>query len=1164
MKKNYKYGAWHDHAFKKTFLIMRLVLIISLVCMMQSFALDSYTQSSKISLSVKEMRLDDILMQIENETKYRFAYNKIDIDVDEVYTINIREAEIKDVLNQLFSDKKISYSVVDERQIILSKPEGSFAVSRQSLTVAGKVTDSSGAPLPGVTVVVKGTTQGTITDVDGSYSLSNVPNRATLLFSFVGMKPQEIPVSGRTSINVSMEEDAIGIEEIVAIGYGTQKRVNLTGSVGMANSERLENRPIVSTGQGLQGVIPNLNIKYSNGNPAGSADFNVRGFESINGGSPLILVDGVPMDLERINPGDIASVSVLKDASAGAVYGSRAAFGVILVETKKGKEGKINVTLSTEQSIAKPIMNLDPVTDPYVYVTALNKAYMRTKGVPFYDDNYVEGTKRWSENPTEENEWGVYNGNLRFYGNNDYINKVITDFAPQQKYGLTVSGSSKNNSYYVSFGFLDKDGYYKNKKKNENYKRYNILMKVDFKITDWLSIGEEINYIAQANDAPHNYNDNNAHLNSITRMAPNIPLKFPDLPYYLEEGDHDQYAQYIGMDYSRLNLIPYFERGGRDTWANNDAWFTQRLTLTPFEGFRIRSDFSYRSNYRDFQNVASKVVVLKSVGLLAEFPLLQTNLTDYGFSATDFIQNGFSRSQYYVFNTFAEYEMKGNRGHYVKAMVGFNQEWGRNNSLSGDAQTLLTPSITDINATTGTRQINGGKSHESLRGAFYRLNYTYKDKYLFEASGRYDGTSRFAKDSRFGFFPSGSIGWRVSKEPFMASTEKWLDNLKLRASYGVLGNQFVSYYPYPSMSAGTSPYLMSANDRIPIINAPGLVSGGLTWESVATRNIGIDFTLLDNKLDISFDAYTRDTKDMLMNVKYPDILGAASPKENAADLRTKGWELSATWRTRFGQDLRYGLTLALSDNQSEITKYENPTGAYKDYYVGKKIGEIWGYETVGIFQNEEDLAAAPDQSKIGSSWRVGDIQYADLDGDGKITQGNLTLDNPGDMTIIGNSSPRYSFGINHDLSFKNWSLNVFFQGMLRRDYMPPETAGHQAFWPFNSQGLEKYYLTETWSEDNRDAYFAAPDHIGERKNIKAQTRFLQNAAYIRLKNLTLNYNVTSKFVERLGLGGVQVYFSGMNLWEYSKMHKPLDPENETVAQFYYFQRIFTLGAKITF
>ncbi|WP_372638579.1 SusC/RagA family TonB-linked outer membrane protein [Fodinibius sp.] len=1041
------------------------------------------------------------------------------------------------------------------------------AVSVQAQEIGGTVTDAnSGETLPGVNVIIKGTSTGTSTNAEGNFSLEVSSLQDTLMVSFVGYQTQEVPINGRSEVDIELVSEAIMGEEMVVVGYGTQEKVNLTGSVSNVTSERLESRSIANTGEGLQGVIPNLNVTVPNGDPAESPSFNIRGFESINGGSPLILVDGVPMDINRINPNDIESISVLKDAAASAVYGARAAFGVVLVETKSGQNtGKVNVSLNTQWSMAKPIFNMNPVTNPHDFVQARNRANIRTSGVPSYDEAYVEGTRQWVENPSKENAWDVVDGELRFYGFNDYHNRMMTDFAPTQQHDLSISGGSENSTYYVSLGHLNKDGYLK-PGNNENFKRYNILVQADFDVTDWLRLEEKVQYNSELSDKPHFYNWD-VNINTLARVNPIMPVQFPDLDHYLEPGDREQYEQYVGMYFGGTNFFPYLLNGGRTTYTNHDTWLTQGVTLTPLENLTIRSDFSYNIYNRDYRDVASKIDIVST-------DLTDPNPVSNGFSGDDWIREDGDSNKGYVFNVYAEYNMDQFSNHNVTAMVGFNQEWTQNKYVGSQARSLITPAITDVNATVGTQQTFGSSSHVALRGAFYRLNYNYKEKYLIESNGRYDGTSRFPEDDRFGFFPSVSVGWRISNEGFMSGTEDVMDNLKIRASYGELGNQSLgsNYYPYiPTMGIGQSPYIMS-DGQIPYVSAPGLVSPTLTWETVVSQNIGLDFTMFDERLEASFDLYTRETKDMLMDVEYPSILGTDAPQSNAADLKTSGWELELTWRNAVSPDFNYDITLALSDWTSEITKYENPSGALSEYYVGQKIGEIWGYETVGIFQDESEVESAPDQFNIGANWRPGDIQYADLNGDGQISPGSNTLDDPGDRKVIGNSTPRGSFGINTGIRYKNFRLVTFFQGVMKKDYWP-SSGNWTWFFPFNAGHVEEYFITDTWSEDNRDAYFPAP-HIStnDKKNVQVQSRYLQNAGYIRLKNIRLSYTLPYDLMERLGIANAQIFFTGMNLWEYSPIRDPLDPETlqggiggygGNGAIEYPMQRIFTLGAQIS-
>ena len=1033
--------------------------------------------------------------------------------------------------------------------------------AQQGITITGTVSDN-GDPLPGVNITVKGTSTGVMTDTNGKYSITVSNTNAVLQFSYVGYVSQEFVIGDKRSINVTLIEDSHLLEEVVVVGYGTQKKVNLTGAVGVVSSEKLENRPIASSGHGLQGLIPGMNVTIADGDPTTASTFNIRGYTSINGGSPLILVDGISMDLNMINPSDIASVVVLKDAAASAIYGSRAGFGVILVETKKGENKKAVVTISTEQSWAKSIFHYNPVTDPYEFMVWRNKANVRTAGTVQFSEARLERAQRWNENPTLENAWYITStGSLEYNGYSDYKHKLMNDFAPQQKYNLSVSKATDDASLYVSFGYLNKDGFLK--LANETYQRYNILMKSDIKIKPWLLLDSKIVFNAEDSDKPHAYGVSNvAGLHSVARVNTLQPLEFPDLPYYLEPGDREKYEPYIGMGFYNGDMIPNLKQGGRTKYFRGDLYLTQGITLMPLKGLKIRGDFTFRPTFNNYSDVQSQVN-LTTANLMANDMIVPNNN-----SVPEFIENRNTYTKNYELNTYAEYEMTQFRKHYLKAMAGFSQEWMLYQYNRARANDMMSSNLTTINLTTGAQQTGGSANHYALRGTFFRINYIYDDRYLVELNGRYDGTSRFRKDSRFGFFPSASVGWRVSEEPFMKGGSNWLDNLKIRLSYGELGNQAIggNYYPYiNSMSAGTSTYRMDGSSSLlPTIAPPSLAASTLTWEKVLSRNLGLDLTVLKQRLDVTFDVYTRDTKGMLMRVSYPDILGADAPLENGADLRTKGWDFSATWRDRIGKDWRYELTLALWDSQSEITEYYNPTGSLSTWRKGQKTGEIWGYVTEGIFQYDDEVDKHADQAVIGTDWRAGDMKYADLDGDGRITAGENTESNPGDRKIIGNSTARYSFSIYPKVSYQNWSLDVFFQGVMKQDFMPSGSSWTN-FFPFVSTAyIDKSWLKNTWSEDNRDAYFFAPYNANTtNKNTIAQSRFVQNSAYIRLKTLTLSYRIPSVWTEKIGISNAQVYLAGMNLWEYTKMRKPYDPENTSATILYPLQRIFSVGFKVT-
>lgn len=1001
---------------------------------------------------------------------------------------------------------------------------------QQDKSVTGVVRDVSGLPVPGVTVMVKGTTVGTVTDSKGQYNLTIADGAKTLAFSFVGMKPQEITIGKQSKIDLVMEEEAIGLDEVVAVGYGTTRKANLTGSVDMVTAERLAERPITDVGQGLQGLIPNLNVTIYSGDPTRSTDLNVRGFESINGGSPLILVDGVPMDLNRINPQDIESITVLKDAAAGAVYGARAAFGVVMVTTKKGK-GEVSVRLSSELSRDVPIFNVNPVKNGYEYATIRNQITTAGGGSPYYNNEYMTRLKAYWDDPQNQPGYAVVNGAFENYEYTHMAEDVMNTFSPKQKYDLSVSGSTGKSSFYTSFGYLNTDGYL-NLEGNDNFKRYNILMKGDFKVNDWLSIDQQITINSQVSDKP-----SQAQLNSVIRIEPIRSFKVPYLADYPElEGE-------FWSNPNEFMLENQVRDGGRDKWSNTDNWLKTGITLDPVKGLQIKSDFSYRIYNRQRERGAPQYRAVK-------YDLTAPNHFDY-FGDND-VSVWSNHDQYYVFNTYAEYTLNKIENHYIKGMIGFNQEWGRFTNVSGSALYPVSATLIDIGATTGLQAITGGKEHTALRGAFYRLNYIFKDKYLFEANGRYDGTSRFGTDSRFGFFPSFSAAWRISNEGFMAGTKHYLDDLKFRVSYGTLGNQVVenannvqNYYPYiPSMNVTTSNFPMSTG-YIPVVLMPGLISPELTWETVITKNLGVDITLFKQKLSASFDIYTRATTDMLMRKDYPDILGTAAPFQNAADLINKGWEFSLKWRDQISSDLSYDLAFSLADWTAEITKYENSTGAIGEHYVGEKLGEIWGYETVGLIQTEEQLANLPNQTALGLGWALGDMEYKDQQKEGEagfgvINQGSNTLSDPGDRKIIGNNSARYTFGLNAGLKYKDFSIAAFFQGIGKRDYYPSSNSWTW-FFPFASLNMDRQWIDDAWTPDHTDAYW--PRIQTGNKNFLPQTRYLQNAAYVRVKSLTISYDLSEKLIGKTGfLKSAKVYIAGQNLWELSKIRKPLDPE----------------------
>lgn len=1017
----------------------------------------------------------------------------------------------------------------------------------ENIDVSGTVLDESGEPLIGVNILVEETGVGTSTDFDGKFSLSDIDENATLKISYIGYRTKTVAVNGQKNLEIVLSEDSQTLDEVVVVGYGTQKKENLTGSVDQVSAEVLENRPLVDVSTAVQGVIPNLNISTGNGAPGSSSNFNIRGYTSINGGSPLILVDGVQMDPNMINVSDIESVTVLKDAGAAAIYGARAAFGVVLIKTKNGTEGKTRVTFNENFSFARPTILPDIIDNSYDQALAINEAMFNNDGTFVFSDERLSRIKAYYEDPSANPSWDVVNGNFEWYGFNDWEEELYRDFAPTQKHSLSVSGGNERTQFYTSLGYSNQEGLFK--QGTDFYKKLNVNLSVQDQTFTWLKSRAKVAFDNNIINRPHTYKSDETGAN---RLVFSSPLALPTL----YPGDDPEYIGRYFQSPASTQLL-----GGRNEDRVNHVLLNTGLTATVNDYLSFVGDFSYNIYRNNESNYRKRI------------PFLRNDFTTFfGESNNDYYELQNENSNYYSLNAYGQYERTFFDNLYTKAMLGYNQELNQTDWYSSQRYNLINPEQPAINLATGDQVTNGNTYEWALRGAFARLNLIFDDKYLFEFNGRYDGSSRFPEDNRFGFFPSVSAGWRISQEPFLVGVSE-LSNLKLRASYGTLGNQTILfnnsqlYYPYiPGMSSGSTGNYLFNDVRDLLINPPGLVSPSLTWEKSTTLDFGFDLGLFNDRFEATFDWYKRTTSDMLIRVSFPDVLGASSPAQNGAELQTKGWELSLNWKESLTKKFKAGFRVVLSDNIAEITKYENKTGALGDYYVGQQLGEIWGYETQGIFQSDEEVSEAADQTELAADWQAGDIRYADLNGDGVINSGANTVDDPGDRKIIGNSTPRYSFGIGSDMSYEAFFMNIFFQGVGKRDYWPTVSA----FWPFATQyyQVQEHFVTDTWSEDNRDAYFARPLARQDRNRL-TQSKYIQNASYIRLKNLTLGYNMPDNIIDQLGIERFQVYLSGQNLWEYSKIGKPLDPEinlgsNSESHYGYPYQRSYSVGFNVTF
>lgn len=1052
--------------------------------------------------------------------------------------------------------------------------EKTFSVQHQ---IQGTVTDEKGTPLVGVTVKVKGTSQGTVTDAQGNFSLT-VPDNATLEVSYIGYETQEVTVGNQTNITVQMKVTASGLNEVVVVGYGTQKKKNLTGAVSQVSGEVLDNRALPNLTQGLQGEIPNLNLTMLDGKPIQSPSYNVRGTTSIGqGGNALVLIDGVEGDPSMINPNDVASVTVLKDAASAAIYGARGAFGVVLITTKSAKKGKTAITYTSNYSFKSPTAIPDGVTNGYKYASMFAESNIAGSNytqlaqninkTQKFSQEYWDALKEHDENPslpkTEVNDEGEY---VYFHNTNWYdLLYKNHNFAIDQN--LSVSGSSDKASFYITGRYYNQTGIFRYN--SDDYRLYNFRAKGSIQVFKWLEVSNNLSYANMQYHNPLNVGEGGGIWRNMSDEAhPTAPLLNPD-------GTLSYSAAYtVGDFYYGKNGIDFNDRILRNTASFIARFFNDH--------FRVNGNFTFINKNSNSTRIRVPVPYSTKPGVIT---YLSTKYND--------LQATNSKTGYIAANLYGEYENTFNEVHHFKAMIGYNFEQSQFDSTMMLRNGLIYPDADNINLALGQSISTGGDWQQwDILGGFFRFNYGYKDKYLLEVNGRYDGSSKFPTDQQFGFFPSVSAGWRISNESFWHVSDKAISDLKIRASYGSLGNGNIDPYTFLETFSVSQLGRILNGERPQQTNQPGVIPNGLTWETSTTENLGLDMTLLNYRLTFTGDAYIRRTKNMFtVGPTLPDVFGTTVPKGNYADLKTTGWELSIAWRDQFNagsNPFHYSLRLSLSHYKAVITKFNNPDKKLNDYYVGEDVGEIWGYVTDGYWTEKDVDQAAKMNANISNNssvWLPGDIKYKDLDGDGVISHGNETVSDPGDMIIIGNTTPKYAYGINLNADWHNIFFSVFFQGIGHRDWYPSSDA--DAFWgqynrPYNVP--LKSQLGHIWSEDNPNAYWPRYRGYvalsGERELSVEQTKYLQNAAYIRLKNIQLGYNIPTSLLSKIHLSYARVYVSGENLWVWSPMFKitdhNIDPESihgsdrvltgggNGDGQNYPILKSITLGLSVTF
>lgn len=1040
---------------------------------------------------------------------------------------------------------------------------------QQTIKIIGTVVDDTGVPVIGANVVVKGTTNGTITDLDGKFSLDGPPN-ATLVISYVGFIDQEITVKGNAPLSITLKEDAEALDEVVVVGFGTQKKVNLTGAVSSVTSEAFENRSVSNVSQALQGSMPGLNITQSHGYLNSEPDINIRGVGTIGEGSsgaPLVLIDGMEGDMNRLNPQDIESVSVLKDAAASSIYGSRAPFGVILITTKKGKSGKLSVNYNNSFRWNRSI-NMPKMTDAYTFATYFNEAATNAGMNGHFSPEHLQKIKDFMDgkitggldpDPNNPTRWAdAYNTG---YGNTNWIDLIFDKTTFSHEHNISVQGGSDKVQMYASVNYLGQDGFIK--LNPESNQRVSTNLKVTSKLNDYISINYNMRYNQIDYEKPTSLVD--GLFSNLSRQS------WPNIVAYDPNGYLYEYATW-GL---RLR------DGGRTTEKSNETVQQLNLVIEPIKGWKIIGDVNYKMYH---ERVHAETLKVYNHDVNGE-PYQET----LG-GANSSITEDYEGQKYLNINAYTEYSHSFDSGHNFKIMAGVQSEQLWRDKTSASRLGIIVQGTNAIDATKGMDSsgqivpptVGGSYDKWATAGYFGRLNYDYKGRYLVEGNIRYDGTSRYRADQRWRWFPSFSLGWNMANEEFWGGLSEYISTFKWRGSYGWLGNQNTEvWYPtYLTMPIGAanSSWLINGN-QMNTSSAPGLISTTMGWETVKTANVGFDANALQNRLSLSLEWFTRKTEDMIGPAEeMPAILGTDVPETNNTSLRTNGWELNISWRDRLENGLGYSIAFNLSDAHTKILEYPNHTGTVTGYYSGKDMGEIWGFEVIGIAKTQEEmdahLASLPNggQNTMGTNWAAGDIMYRDLNGDGKIDWGNSTYDDLGDMKVIGNDTPRYMFGLNLGADWKGFDFSIFFQGVMKRDYFTDSLD----FWGANSLWHSAFY------EQHMDYFRNDPDHVlglnldsyyprpvfDSGKNKHASDRYLLNASYIRLKNLSIGYTLPKHLVNKWKLQNLRVYVTGENLWTGTGLTDLFDPEtiSEDPAGMmkYPLSAVYSFGLSVTY
>lgn len=1101
--------------FKQIFRIMRISTFLLMVCVFCSYAGNAHSQNAKVSIRMNNVKLDKILNEIENQTDYLFIYNN-QVDINKITSVKVKNEAVAQVLDRILSGTGINYELEGTHIILTTEAIKDLHAQQQAKTVTGTVTDVSGEPIIGAKIRIKGTTTGTITDIDGNFSIKAEP-QSVIEVSYIGYLTQETVINNQKSIRFLLKEDTKTLDEVVVIGYGVQKKADLTGSVANINTEKLNTQSNANIGQALQGKIAGVDIVSQGGAPGSGTRIMVRGIGTLNNASPLYIVDGMYMNsIDHINPNDIASIDVLKDASSAAIYGSRAANGVIIVTTKEGSntEGKPIIDLSVNLGISTASKFLDMLdAKGWAEVTTIARQAI---GKPALDMATDLANK-------PDNDW----------------QDIMFRPALMQNYNLSVKGGGKYSTYYTGLGYFNQDGIVK----GTNYQRYNIQSKNDYK-RGIFSAGTNL-IISFSHDKPLHQELRGGMIGTILQSVPTLE-KYDDT----REGGY-------GGTYGDVVNIPHplaiIDDNIMDRYNENVKIFANLYAqIELFKGLKYKlnltPDFSFE-RYKNYLNKYDFGLATNSITQLTERQRRRRNILVENLLTFD--------------RTFGE--------HKISALAGYTYQDSRFRHIQAYGEGLP-QGLEEIDAATTNRSNEGNSWRSVLTSILGRVFYSYQNKYLFTATIRRDGSSKFGKNNRYGYFPSFSLGWNVAEEKFMENVH-WLDQLKLRGGYGVLGNQEIDNYQYSSTITTGINYPDGNGGLLQGAFPKNFANPDIKWEETAMTNVGIDFMAFNNRLSLTADYYVKNTKDILLTVPIPISSGGANdPIRNAGKIRNNGFEFNLGWMDQPNPDISYGINLIGSFNKNKVIAMGSESGSIKggstnqnittsETKAGYPIGGYWLISTAGYFNSQEEVDAyAKDGKKIQPAAEPGDIKFVDANNDGVI--------NDDDRVFQGSPFPDFTFALNGNMRYKNFDLSIGLQGVLGNKIY---NATRQTLEDVTKGSNFLASCLDYWTPENKNASHPRLTWDDPNRNTRAESdRYLENGSYLRLRSVQLGYTFPQTWFK----GAIQharVYINAENLFtitSYSGYSPDVNADNANYRGFdnfiYPTNRTFMLGLNVTF